>query len=751
MLVVRAAEPPCSEPWQSNQMQWLVAAATVNPLESALRRDPGAIGGDITTRSDSLSSTEAGETILTGNVDVRFGTREIQADRLIYERDSNTFNVSGTVRYRDPLVRLAGASGHYGVDGASFSDAQFEFLKQPGHGTAEQISMSPGNVVTLRQVTYTSCPAAARADWQIRARELVLDTNAGRGVGHNATVDFEGVPIVYLPWIAFPLSEARQSGFLFPDLGTSGRSGGSLGVPWYWNIAPNQDATFTPTYYTLRGAALGTEYRFLSADSQGRLEANYLPYDRDYGSERNSVVLLDQTKLGWNTRVDVNAESVSDSEYFDDFTLGSQSTSTPFLPRSIAVLHRDDIWNLKAQMTDYQTLDETYLPVNERPYIELPALSASALWAPLPWPALKTGFDSELVDFTRADGVTGWRLDARPQFGLDLSGPGYFFRPNVAWDYTRYALRDADTPDTGPSRSLPILDFDTGLQFERQGGPDSQHNITLEPRLMYVYIPYRDQSSLPVFDTATPDPNLIELFRPNRFVGLDRIGDANEVTLGLTTQVFESATGVRYLSATVGQSVYLQTPRVTLPVLPTDTTGTTGTTGATTTSGTSSLIGQLILTAWRHWNLQIDAASNANLTGIERSEVTLQYLASSKQVVNVSYRYEQGQIAQADVSTAWPIGAHWDVYARSVYSVLDHESIEDFAGFQYHGSCWGMRLVAQRSVTTLLHGEQDTGVSLQLELNGLSNVGSGVGAFLEQSIRGYSASSRLSPLQSPTL
>jgi LPS-assembly protein len=759
MLVVRAAEPPCSEPWQSSEVQWLVAAvpagaeagARSNSIESALRRDPGAIGGDIITRSDSLSSTAAGETVLTGNVDVHFGTREIQADQLTYQRDSNTFNVSGAVRYRDSLVHLAGDSGHYGADGASFSHAQFEFLKQPGHGTAEQISLSPDNVLTLQRVTYTSCPAP-RADWQIRARELVLDTNTSRGVGRGATVDFEGVPIAYLPWISFPLSEARQSGFLFPDVGTSGRSGASLGVPWYWNIAPNQDATFTPTYYTLRGAALGTEYRFLTDDSHGTLVANYLPSDRAYGGERNSVVALDQTQLGWNTRIDVVAESVSDTEYFEDFTLGSQSTSTPFLPRSVAVTHRDDIWNLKAQMTGYQTLDET-LPLDERPYIQLPALSASALWAPLPWPAFKTGFDSELVDFTRATGETGWRLDARPQLGLDVTGPGYFLRPSIAWDYTRYALRDAATPDTSPTRSLPILDFDAGLQFERQGGPNALRNITLEPRLMYVYVPYRDQSGLPVFDTSTPDPNLIELFRPNRFVGLDRIGDANAVTLGLTTQVFESASGVRYLSATVGQSYYLQAPRVTLPAEPTDVTGTTGATGAAGTpmsNQTSSLIGQLILTAWRHWNLQIDAASNSTLNALERSEVTVQYLASSKQVANVSYRYEQGQLEQADVSTAWPIGGHWDAYARAVYSLRDRESIEDFAGFQYHGSCWGVRLVAQRSVSTRT-GERDTGVSVQLELNGLSNVGSGVSAFLEQSIRGYSASSGPPLSQTPTL
>ena len=745
MLVVRAAEPPCSEPGNGSATQWLAAlptaaAARANPLESALRRDPGAIGGDIITRSDALNATEAGETELTGNVDVRFGAREIQADRLTYERDSNTFNVSGTVRYRDPLVRLEGDSGHYGIDGASFSHAQFEFLKQPGHGSAEQISMSPGNVLTLRRVTYTSCPAA-RADWQIRARELVLDTNTSRGVGYGATVDFEGVPIAYLPWISFPLNEARQSGFLFPDVGTSGRSGGSIGVPWYWNIAPNQDATFTPGYYTLRGAALGGEYRFLTASSHGSLVANYLPSDHAYGSERNSVIALDQTQLGWNTRLDVVAESVSDTEYFEDFTLGSQSTSTPFLPRSVALVHRDDIWNLKAQMTGYQTLDVT-LPLDERPYIQLPALSASALWAPLQWPTFRTGFDSELTDFTRATGETGWRLDARPQLGLDVTGPGYFLRPSVAWDYTRYALRDAPTADTSPSRSLPILDFDAGLQFERQGSAAALRNVTLEPRIMYVYIPYRDQSNLPVFDTGAPDPNLIELFRPNRFVGTDRVGDENGLTLGLTSQTFDTASGQRYLSATIGQAVYFEPARVTLPGQ------------ALQSVNTSSLIAEVILTAYHNWNLQFDIASNPNVSAVAQDQITLQYHPSNQQVANLSYRYRAGQLAQIDGSVAWPVASHWDAYARAVYSFLDNPSatpavrpgsIEDFAGFQYRGACWSIRALWQRSISTRT-GIQSNGVSFQLELTGLSSVGSQVTSFLEQSIRGYSSSANRQPL-----
>ena len=259
-------------------------------------------------------------TELTGNVDVQLGTREIQADQLTYEPTTTAFNVSGTVRFQDPTVLIQGGnSATTATDGSSFNHAGSNCASSRAMGPPSRSRAQSGQHTDLRQVTYTSCPAP-RTDWQIRARELVLDTNTSRGVGHGATVDFEGVPIVYLPWISFPLNEARQSGFLFPDLGTSGRSGASLGVPLVLEHCSHQDATFTPTYYTLRGAALGTEYRFLTEDSHGTLVANYLPSDRAYGSERNSVVALDQTQLGWNTRVDVVAESVSDTEYFEDFT-----------------------------------------------------------------------------------------------------------------------------------------------------------------------------------------------------------------------------------------------------------------------------------------------------------------------------------------------------------------------------------------------------------------------------------------------
>jgi len=774
-LAAQAADGPCVEPWQSAPLL-LAAAASPAPgvagtsVQSLLATGGGPLTGDITTTSEELSAGTDGRTELSGHVDVHMGDREIQADKLTYDHNDNSLQASGAVRYRDPVVLLQGDSGHYSDQGAQFSHGVFQLLQQPGHGTAEQMSMTPNKVITLRHVTYSSCPPP-RADWQIRARELTLDTSAGRGIGHGATVDFEGVPIAYLPWISFPLSSARQSGVLFPNFGSSSRSGAFLGVPWYWNIAPNQDATITPTIYSTRGIDLGAEYRLLTASNRGTLDANVLPYDRQTGDSRSFVRLVDRYQLGWNTRIDTTFDNVSDGEYFEDFTQGTESTSTPFLPRSIAIGHRDDIWNLRAEMVGYQTLDDT-LPVDERPYIQLPRLTAAALWSPKDWSQLQTGFDSELVNFTRAGcnpctalgtcgvpnpcnfpatqpntmaNVSGWRLDAMPRVGLDFSGPGYFLRPNVAWEFTQYALRDDQTDGGGssPQRSLPIVSVDTGLEFERLSGSGGTRNVTLEPRAMYVYIPYRDQSQLPIFDSSTPDPNLIELFRPNRFVGIDRVGDENGLTLGLTTQMFDAASGTRYLSATIGQAVYFQPSRVSLPDQ------------AFNSVSTSSLIAELILSAYKNWNLQLDVASNPTVSAIQQDELTLQYHASNQQVANISYRYRSGELAQIDSSVAWPISHHWDVYARAVYSLFDNpeaapapirpEWIEDFAGFQYRGACWSIRALWQRSISTRT-GEQSSGIAFQVELTGLSSVGSQVTAFLEQSIRGYSSSANRQPI-----
>lgn len=736
--------------------------------------------GPIAYAADSASADQKGIVTLTGHAAVSMGDRQIQADRITYDRNSDEFNIRGNVRFRDSTVQLQGDSGHYGDSGGQFAHAQFQFLGRPGRGTAQDMTMSPTDVVTVRNVFYTSCPRG-HTDWDIRAHELRLDTAANVGVARDARVDFKGVPLLYLPYLSFPLSDARRSGFLFPNIGTSSRDGVILGAPWYWNIATNQDATFTPTVYSARGADAGVEYRFLSANDSGTFDGNYMPHDWDYGAERSFVRVLNRLELGDNTRVQADVESVSDDEYFEDFSQGVQATSTAFLPRNLSLMHRDDVWTVGLQTLDYQTIDNT-LPAYQRPYVEFPRFSAAALWSPAALPWLRAGFDSEVVDFERSsctlagsagsgapgspficgesaagldsladyfpDGVwvNGWRMNAMPHVGLDLSGPGYFFRPDAAWDFTQYELRDVGTPamlaapgtllppyapgspyasnaDEDPARNLPIVTVDSGLTFERLTGTGGARTVTLQPRVMYVYIPYRPQDQLPLFDTGLPDPNLIELFRPNRYVGEDRIGDANEFTLGLTSELFSTASGTRYVSATLGQAIYLRAPQVVLP-------------GEVPGTHTSDLIGHVNVAAFHDWNVMLDVASNAAVSRLAEMQAELQYRVNGQQVTNLSYQYAQGLYQQLDGSTAWPVAPRWDLYARTVYSLMSHSLIEDFAGFQFRSACWAIRMLYQSSLATRT-GERDSGVSVQVELTGLSNVGSQVDTFLQQSIRGY--------------
>ena len=294
-----------------------------------------------------------------------------------------------------------------------------------------------------------------------------------------------------------------------------------------------------------------------------------------------------------------------------------------------------------------------------------------------------------------------------------------------------YRLDAAPTADATPSRSLPILTFDSAFQLERATGRDEARLVTLEPRINYVYIPYRDQSMLPVFDSGVPDPNFVWLFRANRYSGFDRIGDANNLTLGVTTRMLQANTGQQFLSATIGQTLHFTQPRVTLPGETID------------TRRRSDLLATIDLTAYRNWSLHYDLAWDPAASKTEKSLLELQYLAAGNQVVNLGYRYTRDTVEQGEISAAWPIGRHWDLYGRRVYSFLDRpptetrHPIETFAGLQYRASCWGVRLVIRDSVSSR-SGTRETGWYLQLELKGLSSVGSGADSFLQGSIQGYS-------------
>ena len=755
--LARASQPPPSAPG-TTPVATTAAAPSRPAVQHPRRASALAADGNVDIKTDHATVAKDGTLTLSGHVVVRQGQRRIEASKVQYNKVTNALRTEGGIAYTDPLVRVTGSGGSYSpAAGARFESARFSLVHRSARGAAREMQLTPQGLIRLTRVTFTTCPVEDQS-WVLRAARITLDTRQRVGTGRDARIDFEGVPILYLPWVSFPLGNVRKSGFLFPTIGNTSRGGAQLSVPWYWNIAPNADFTFEPTEYSQRGPDIGGDFRYLTSRQKGELAWDYLPNDAVYHSSRSDIRLQNVTELPDGFRLTLQGENVSDTQYFEDFSSGPEGTSTPFLDRRAVLSYRDVHWNIQGMAQQFQTVDST-LPLDDRPYARMPDLTVSADYGWGPGDVLRYGFDSEVVDFRRSTGVTGWRLDLYPTTSLNIVGPGYFVRPSVAWRATQYELTDTvPGQPTAPSRTLPIASLDTGLQLERTAGSRDQRIVTLEPRVMYLYVPYRNQSALPVFDTAVPDLDPVELFRKNRYVGADRVGDANQLSMGVTTRLLNAMDGRQYLTATFGQEVYFATPRVTLPgELP-------------RTDRRSDLVAQLALTAFQHWSADAALQWNPQSSRTQRALFQVQYRPGPDRVVNVGYRFERGlfeeaalvtgqvigqtplcgtpvtpscNVEQVEVSGAWPIGRSWSIFARGVYSLSDHEALERFAGVEYRACCWSLRIGARRYVgarpttSTARTGPQDTGIWLQLELTGLASVGSASDASLEEAIPGY--------------
>jgi LPS-assembly protein len=734
----RAEDPPCPT-------HVLPAGAPPSAAGAAPAAKPLRAEGNIDVSSDSATVGVDGNMTLEGNVVLRQGGREIRANEVQYDAHNTSVSTAGHIDYTDSLVHVTGAGGSYSAAaGAEFRSAEFSLRQRAARGAAQDMTLTPQGVIRLRGVMFTTCPVPDKS-WQLKADSIVLDTRNRLGTGTDAQIRFMGVPLIYLPWVSFPLGSERKSGFLFPGIGNTSYGGLQLSVPYYWNIAPNADFTFQPVEYSRSGPDLGGDLRFLTQHQRGEVDWNYLPYDGAFHASRSRVRLSDVAELPDDFRLSVKAENVSDPFYFEDFSQGPEGASTAFIERRATLSYRGDHWSVDGEAQQYQTIDYT-LAVNDRPYARVPRIAVSAAYGLGAAGVLRYGFDSELVDFRRPDGatgVTGWRADVMPGASLDLTGPGYFLRPALAWRATSYQLDDtAPGQPRSPSRTLPIASLDTGLVFERDAGSRNQRKLTLEPRIQYLDVPYRNQDQLPVFDTALPDLNPVELFRNNRYVGADRVSDAKQVSAGFTSRLLDAHNGRQFLAATFGQAYYFQNPRVILPG------------EAPTTGRRSDFVAQLALTAFQDWSADAGVQWDPQNERSERTTVNLQYKPASDAVLNLAYRYErfvlirqlvqgvaqpfQQGFDQVEFSGAWPIRRQWNVFTRDVYSLRDHTPLERFAGFEYRACCWRVRLGARRFVNS--HdptASQETGVWLQLELAGLASVGSASDASLSEAIRGY--------------
>lgn len=690
--------------------------------------------------ADRITGDQSRKVVATGSVSLRQRGAAITADRLEYDTETDTAVATGNVlleRAGDTasgprlVYRIAEGTGE--MERPVFAIPKTEDRRSASRGAAERVVLEGEDRSRLVRAEYTTCPVP-RDDWVLRVGELEIDGARQVGTAYNSTVWFLGVPILYSPWLSFPINNARKTGFLAPTLGSSGRGGFELALPWYWNIAENQDATITPKIFSKRGLQLGAEYRYLRPGYGGQADVEILPNDAI--AERDRYFLgfrhAHQLPRGW--RLAVNAQGVSDDDYFRDLSTRVAATSQTNLPRDVILGYGDEYWTLSARAIAYQTLQDPLAPVTV-PYRQVPQLVVSGIRQNVL--GVDWRLSGELTNYRHPDLVNGQRLIVYPQASLPLRRSWGYVTPKLGFHATRYNVSPNGEGFEDATRSVPLASVDAGLFFDRPWDFRGERFLqTLEPRLFYVRVPFRDQSRLPNFSTAEVDFGANSLFRENRFIGGDRIGDANQVTAAITSRLVESATGRERLTATLGQIYYLDPQRVTLAP---------GT--APRVDNRSDLVALVSGQVSPAFSLDGGLEYNASRNRARRFDLAARYSPAPGKLVNAAFRYtrdpvrELNLVKQVDLSAQWPVTPSLSLVGRWNWSLEDRKLIEGLAGFEYNAGCWEIRAVAHRFITATQ--QVSTSFQIQLELSGLSRIGINPLETLRQNIPGYRRSDEI--------
>jgi len=682
----------------------------------------------IITQMTGLQATVYSETVfeLHGQAAIQRGNQRIAADHLVYDSEAGTLDAKGNVQLDEPDYSLSGSSAHMLVnqDQAEIYDVEYQAFRKHARGTSEVLTQKDKNWRRFKKAIYTTCPAGSNA-WQLKGRKIILEDDKGKGTGKHVIVKLKDVPVFYTPYLTFPLDERRKTGFLVPSYGQSQESGTEISVPYYWNIAPNYDATITPRYLSSRGLQMIGEFRYLTPSHEGKLDAEYLPSDEEFDNRNRAFYSIEHVgKLAPRVSVAVRAKHVSDKTYFDDLGSSLNVTSTSYLEQTANATYAGNGWSLTTLIQNFQTVDET-IPNQDRPYKQLPQLLFSM--APKSGPlGTRFGVYAQTVRFEQNDRVRGRRIDLKPEISRPFTGSAYFVTPTAGLRYTTYDLDD-QTPgeSSSPSRTLPILSLDSGLFFERDLPWTSKRLVqTLEPRLFYLYVPDDNQDDIPVFDSAKNDFNSGQLFRDNRFSGADRQGDANQVSVALTSRILDPASGIEKVSGTIGSIVYFRDREVVLP-------------GETPeTDSTSNVVAGLRLDPTEAWQVNSGIQWDPNSFRVDRGSANLRYWPDKGHLANLSYQYRRGVLNQVDASTLWHITPSWHGIFRYWYSLGDDKLLEALGGVEYESCCWAFRTLVRKFVNSS-EGDQTTAIMFQLELKGLTSVGHAIEDLLEEEIIGY--------------
>ncbi|WP_459721478.1 LPS-assembly protein LptD [Sideroxyarcus sp. TK5] len=672
--------------------------------------------------ADSLEARQGDQLEASGKVELRQDGRVVKADHLLYEQEKQDVYADGNVSIMQGETVVNGPRLKMNLDLDVGEMAQPEFIigENNARGTAAVMNLEGRQRQTFRSAVYTTCPAG-NDDWLIRMSTLELDRDRQVGVAYNARVEFKSVPFLYTPWMDFALNDDKRSGFLGPVFGSTNSGGSEITLPYFWDIAPNLDVTFSPRHISKRGTQFNNEMRYLQPRYSGEINADVLAGDRVSGLDRSHFGIKHRHDLGSGFSAAVDANVVSDDAYYRDLAGALSGTSQANLLREGVVSYAGYGWNASARVQRYQTLQDPLAPV-AIPYRRQPQLTLSTSRQ---FADSTVSLSSEYVDYRHPSWVSGQRLVINPSISYPLlNEPGYFLTPKLALHYTSYAL-DANNLSGIPNtqRTVPMFSVDGGLIFERNDSfLGNDYMQTLEPRAYYVRIPYRDQSFLPNFDSALAPFSFSQIFTENRFLGSDRVGDADMMTLALTSRVIDGDDGTERLRVAIAERFTFQTPQVNL--------------GASAdTNSRSDILLMLGGTMTRAWYLDSQLQFNPNQSYTQNYSAAARYNPETGKLLNLGYRYARDSLRQMDLSGQWPLFGRWHGVGRINYSLRDDRLLEALGGLEYNAACWSVRVVVQSFATAT--NERATGIFTQLELSDLIRVGADPLEALRISVPGY--------------
>jgi LPS-assembly protein len=676
-----------------------------------------------------------GEATLEGGVIIEQPGRTLSADLARYNQSSGEFALTGDIQVDTDTLsfRADSLTGNLNNRQAILLNARYALYEQNARGDAKKVEQD-GQQIIIERGSYTTC-APDSDGWRLNARQIDLDREKGWGEARHVVLRVENVPLLYIPWITFPIDERRKTGLLFPSFGTSESGGFDVGQPLYLNLHPQADALLAPRYIDGRGNGIDTEFRYLTRLGQGDLVYGLLKEDRLFNEE-------DRVVASWNHRGDrdrwlfsTDVNYVSDDFYFKDLDTGLEVASLTHLPREGQAEYFGRHWRFLARLQAWQTIDPT-LPDADLPYRRLPQLNLTGLQPiagplTLDWASDITVFDRDASVLT--DDIRGQRIHLQPALSVPLERSWGYINPRVRLYQTAYSLSGVDTltSDT-PKRTLWGTNLDGGLFLERPfvfAGRQLQQ--TLEPRIFLNHIEQEEQFDLPDFDSGRLTSSWDTLFRENRFTGYDRIGDEQSGTLGLTSRFRDPQRGDDLLTLRAAQKFHRQDRVVESGNID----------EPDKTLSQSPVVADATLQIDQRWSMFAETQWNSAKDRREQNSLRIAFSDRSRLHLHAGYQYRPiDEIRQTELAAMVPVHRNWSLIGRWLYDLGAGRSLEGVSGIEYRDCCWRIRLINMRELSdrdgdTTLDPERTT--LLQIQMVGLGGFGGTVDTLLERGIPGY--------------